>query len=176
MAKLTPLDIESKTFSKVFSGYRISEVKVFLREVLANYEHLYRENIELQDKIALLNDGIQYYKTIEDTLQNALVLAEKTAEETKATARKRAEQIEKEGVLKGDSIINASKNQIYELNKSREALVQQYDVAKIQITHFLKAQLEMIEQNDLNLLKKPITMEDRDYLDDIDLVIEKEPE
>lgn len=171
MANLTPLDIESKTFSKSLSGYSPNEVKSFLREVLVNYEHLYRENIELSDKISLLNDGIQYYKTIEDTLKNALVLAEKTAEETRATARKRAEQIEKEGVLKGESIINDSKNEIYSLNKSREALIKQYDVAKIQVTHFLKAQLEMIEKNELNLFEEIKGVEGKDILDDIELSI-----
>ncbi len=151
MARLTPLDIESKTFSKGIGGYNTHDVKNFVREVLVNYETLYKENIELSDKINLLNDGIQYYKTIEDTLQNTLILAEKTAEETKAAARKRAEQIEKEAEIKAQAIVNEAKNEIYKINKKREELIKQYDASKIQVKYFLKAQLEMTEKNELEL-------------------------
>lgn len=151
MARLTPLDIESKQFSKGFYGFNAHEVKTFMGEVLVNYESLYKENIELHDKINLLNEGIQYYKTIEDTLQNTLILAEKTAEETKATARKRGEQIEKEAEIKAQAIINEAKNEIYKINKKREELIKQYDASKIQVKYFLKAQLEMTEKNELEL-------------------------
>lgn len=151
MARLTPLDIESKTFGKSVAGYSTHEVKHFMRELLVNYEQMYKENIELSDKINMLNDGIQYYKTIEDTLQNTLILAEKTAEETKAAARKKAEQIEKEAEIKAQAIINEAKNEVYTINKKREELIKQYDASKIQIKHFLKAQLEMTEKNELEL-------------------------
>ncbi len=151
MARLTPLDIESKTFSRGFNGLNSHEVKTFMREVLVNYETLYKENIELNDKTNLLNEGIQYYKTIEITLQNTLILAEKTAEETKATARKRAEQIEKEADIKAQAIINEAKSEIYKINKKREELIMQYDASKIQVKQFLKAQLEMTEKNELEL-------------------------
>ncbi len=70
-------------------GFSSQEVKTFLADILKDYEKIYKENIELKDKVKLLNDGIQYYKTIEGTLQNTLLLAEKTAEETKANAHKK---------------------------------------------------------------------------------------
>ena len=151
MAKLTPLDIESKQFSKSFNGYNVHDVHNFMREVLLNYETLYKENIELHDKINLLNEGIQYYKTIEDTLQNTLIVAEKTAEETKATARKKAEQIEKEAEVRAQAIINEAQNEVYKINKKREELISQYDASKVQISHFLRAQLEMTEKNEAAL-------------------------
>lgn len=159
MAKLTPLDIESKVFTKSLGGYSTHDVKNFVREVLVNYEQLYKENIELRDKINLLNEGIQYYKTIEDTLQNTLILAEKTAEETKAAARKRAEQIEKEAEIKAQGIVNDAKNEIYKINKKREELIKQYDASKIQVKHFLKAQLEMTEKNELELYNSMNTVD-----------------
>ncbi len=163
MAKLTPLDIESKTFNKGFMGLKSHEVKNFLREVLVNYETLYRENIELHDKVNILNEGITHYKTIEETLQNTLILAEKTAEETKATARKTAEQIEKEAEIKAQAIINEAKNENYKINKKREELIHSYDASKIQMKEFLRAQLEMAEKNELELYRSiglaPSTLE-----------------
>lgn len=178
MARLTPLDIESKTFSKRFNGLNTHEVKTFMREVLVNYETLYKENIELTDKINLLNEGIQYYKTIETTLQNTLILAEKTAEETKATARKRAEQIEKEADIKAQAIINEAKSEIYKINKKREELIVQYDASKIQVKQFLKAQLEMTEKNEFELYNSinqtPVVFENDDTSDVDEASVETE--
>lgn len=163
---LTPLDIESKTFSKSLSGYNVQEVKQFISDIVENYEKLYKENIELKDKINVLNEGIHYYKTIEETLQNTLLLAEKTAEETRATAKKTAEQIEKEAKLKASAIINDARNEVYKIHRKREELIKHYDTSKIQIQQYLKAQLEMTEKNQLELGNSTTTLEvlfDNDY-------------
>lgn len=148
---LTPLDIESKIFSKSVSGYNTSEVKIFMKEILAYYEKFYKENIELKDKINVLQEGIQYYKNIEETLHNTLILAEKMAEDTKSLARQKAEHIEKEAMLKADVIINDAKHEVYKINKIREELILSYDTSKIQVRQFLKAQLELTEKSDLQL-------------------------
>lgn len=146
---LTPLDIESKVFARTLSGYSVNEVKQFMKELLVNYEKIYRENIELKDKVNLLNEGIQYYKTIEDTLQNTLLLAEKTAEDTKSGARSRADQIIKEAELRADSLINEAQSEVYRINKDKESLIRSYDASKIQMRQFLLAQLELTEKNAL---------------------------
>lgn len=146
---LTPLDIESKEYTTSIGGYSKNDVKTFMKEVLASYERMYKENIEMKDKINMLNEGIQYYKTIEDTLQNTLLLAEKTAEETKSSARIRAEGIEKEAEIMATKIINEAKSEVYRINQIRETLVKSYDSSKIQIKQFLKTQLELIEANEV---------------------------
>lgn len=148
---LTPLDIESKEFKNALFGHSRSDVKQFIHEILTSYELIYKENIEMKDKINMLNEGIQYYKTIEDTLQNTLLLAERTAEETKASARSKAESIEKEAEMKANKIINEAKNEVYSINRQRESVIKAYDASKIQLKQFLKAQLELIEKNELEL-------------------------
>ena len=90
---LTPIELQSKTFKSGGLGYDKKDVDSFMKEVLHGYETLYRENMELSDKISVLNEGIQYYKTIEKTLQKALVLAEKTAEDTRIAALREAKSI-----------------------------------------------------------------------------------
>lgn len=148
---LTPLDIESKEFSSSIGGFSKSDVNQFMKEILVSYERMYKENIEMKDKINMLNDGIQYYKTIEDTLQNTLLLAEKTSEEVKASARVKAETIEKEAEINASRLINEAKEEIYRINQMRESMVTAYDANKIQIKQFLSAQLEMIGKSELEL-------------------------
>ncbi len=157
---LTPLDIEGKNFKKTIYGFASQEVKTFLADILKDYEKIYKENIELKDKVKLLNEGIQYYKTIEGTLQNTLLLAEKTAEETKANAHKRAAIIEKDADLKSHVLLENARNEVYRVNKKKEELIQQYDAAKIQIRQFLKAQIELTTTNSLEIRQETITIED----------------
>lgn len=148
---LTPLDIESKKFSSSFSGYSKADVNLFMKEILVTYEKMYKENIEMKDKINMLNEGIQYYKTIEETLQKTLLMAEKTAEDTKSAARQKADAIEKEAEIKASKVIQEAKEKVQSINFMRESMVKAYDANKIQIKQFLQAQLEMITKNELEL-------------------------
>lgn len=157
---LTPLDIESKEFATSAVGYNKSDVNQFLKEVLTGYEKIYKENIELRDKINVLNDGIKYYKTIEETLQSTLLLAEKVAEETKQTAQKKAESIESEARLSANRILDEARQDVFKINHAREMMVNAYHKNKIQIKQFLNAQLEMINLNEIKIEDYSQDMED----------------
>ena len=58
-----------------------------------DYEKMYKENTESREKIEQLNEDIAHYKTIENTLQSTLLMAQSTAEEVKNVAKQQAEQI-----------------------------------------------------------------------------------
>ncbi len=146
---LTPLDIEAKEFKKSLFGYSVEEVNRFLDEVIDDYEKLYKENIELKDKLVMLNEGIQYYKTMENTLQNTLILAEKTAEETKSSAYHKGEQIKRESEMKANQIIQDAQNDVYKINQKLAHLKGQYESAKIQVKQLLLTELELLEKNSI---------------------------
>lgn len=148
---ITPIEIQTKTFKSGGLGYDKKDVDSFLREVLKSYEIAYRENMELNDKVATLNQGIQYYKSIEKTLQKALVIAEKTAEETKAAAMDRAKIIEDQARTKAEVILADAKNELEHIHQQTIALVQQYDKYKAQFKHLAQAQVELIESDSFSI-------------------------
>ena len=91
---ITPLDIENKKFSKqMVNGYNVDEVDEFLDEITADYEKLYKENKELKENTEELHNDVGQYRTIESTLQNTLVIAQKTADEIQNVAKQQADQI-----------------------------------------------------------------------------------
>lgn len=141
---LTPIEIQSRTF-KSGLGYDKKEVDMFLNEILESYESMYRDNMELKDKLNTLNEGIQYYKTIEKTLQKALVLAQKTAEDTKASAQQKAKLIEKEAENKAQEILADAKNELHNLHVKTMQLIQQYDMYKAQFRNLAAAQIDILE-------------------------------
>ena len=112
---------------------------------------MYRENMELNDKVAVLSEGIQYYKTIEKTLQKALVLAEKTAEDTKIAALEKAKAIEKEANTRSQLIVADAKNELEHIHNQTIQLIQQYEKYKCQFKNLAKVQMELIESECFNI-------------------------
>ncbi len=62
---LTPVEIQNRVFKSGGLGYDKKDVDSFMKEVVDSYEMLYREKMELMDRVNVLNDGLQNYKTIE---------------------------------------------------------------------------------------------------------------
>ncbi|MBR3281323.1 MAG: DivIVA domain-containing protein [Clostridia bacterium] len=143
---ITPLDIENKTFKKqAVNGYSTQEVHEFMAELLRDYERIYRENIEYKDKIAVLNQGIQHYKSIEDTLQNALVVAQGTAETVKQNARVEADNILRDAELSARKSVDEIGQKVLEKQLKLEETQKQFDVYKAKMEALLISQLELLK-------------------------------
>ena len=144
---LTPLEIENKTFNKqVVNGYSTNEVHEFMASLLKDYEQLYKENIEYKDKIAVLNQGIQHYKSIEETLQNALIVAQGTAETVKQNAKAEADNILKQAEINATKSVDEIKKQIMEKEIQYGETKKQFDVYKAKIEALLISQLEILKE------------------------------
>ena len=70
---LTPIDIENKDFKKSLRGYKEDDVDEFLDIVKEDFETLYRENLDLKEKIKLYQEQVSRYKSIEETLNKTLL-------------------------------------------------------------------------------------------------------
>ena len=102
---LTPIDIQNKTFEVKFRGYSSQEVDDFMDLIMKDYETLYQENISLKDRVTVLSNAVEQYKKMEETLQNSIILAQKTGEDIKKTANEKANNIVHEAEMKADSLV-----------------------------------------------------------------------
>ena len=84
----TPNDLQNLTFKKSFMGYSEDMVNDVLDKIIEDYTVYIRENVELKDKLALLNEGLQHYKTIEESLQNTLLRADRRGTRRTPSRRK----------------------------------------------------------------------------------------
>ena len=143
---ITPLDIENKKFSKrMVNGYNVDEVDEFLDEITADYEKLYKENKELKDNTEELHNDVGQYKTIESTLQNTLVIAQKTADEIQNVAKQQAEQIIKDAEHKAKTRLDELNTQIMIKEKEIDELKKKFSVYKAKMESLLISQLELIK-------------------------------
>ncbi len=147
---ITPVDIQSKTF-KSGIGYDKRDVDGFMSDVLANYEELYRSNVEMKDKITVLNDSLQHYKTLEASLQKALMLAEKTSEETLKIAEDKAKTIELEAINKAKEYTSDSKIELERVHAQTVTLVQQYTRFKAQFNQLIKTHSDILNSTNFDM-------------------------
>lgn len=143
---LTPIEIHNKQH-KQGRGYSKKEMDEFLERIAEDYETIYKENREMKEKLEKLSDGIQYYKSMEGTLQKALVLAEKTSKDTIDSANKKAELIENEARFKAGKIISHGKDTYEAVRQQCLALIQQYNQFKLQFKQIAIKQIELFDSD-----------------------------
>ncbi len=162
---LTPLDIHNKEFSRSFRGYNREEVNEFLDRIVKDYESIIKKNIELKEEVEKLNSKLEHYQKMEETLHNAIIVAQETAEEVKESARKEAEVKKKEADTEANRRLEEANNEVvksrYELEKLRKHILAQ----KTHFKSILNTQLELLESEEW-LDEKPAALnlseEDKD--------------
>jgi len=104
--KLTPLDIHHKEFGHALRGYNEEQVDAFLDEVADEFERLFKENIDLSERLEAAAERVRTYQAMEATLQNTMVAATRSAEEIGAKARNEAEVTMRDAEIKAKEIIH----------------------------------------------------------------------
>lgn len=143
----TPNDLQNLVFKKsIVGGYSEDMVNEVLDKVIEDYSAYIHENIELKDKLALLNEGLQHYKTIEESLQNTLVVAQQTSEDIKKNAYEKADNIIKDAEVKAQKIINDANQEVVRIRFEYEELRKRLAVFKTKSETLLLSQLEILKQ------------------------------
>ena len=148
---LTPADIENKEFKKEMRGYSISDVNNFMKEVAMSYEKIYQENLGAMDRIGMLTDAVKQYKSMEDTLRNALSVAKGAGDDIKTNAHGQAQVIIKDAEAKAAEIINQAAKEVADINYRYEEMKRSVEVFKAKVVSLLNSHLEIIKDySDIN--------------------------
>lgn len=143
---ITPIEIQNKEFRRAFRGYSEDEVDDFLKIVTEDFEALYKENMDLQEKVTLYQEQVSRYKSIEETLNATLITAQSAAEDTCVAANKKAKIIVEEAQLQSKHIIDETNNRILELKKEYDNLVREFKVFRNRFKSLIKEELETLDE------------------------------
>ena len=139
-------EIKNHEFKKGI-GYTKKSVDDFVNEIVESFEEVNRENTELKEKLTTLSEGMQYYKSIEKTLQKSLVLAQKTADEKKEKALNNAKIIEKVARSRADSIITKAKNDLDAIYRQTDELNRRFELYELYVKNLITTQLDLINSD-----------------------------
>lgn len=91
---LTPAKIKNHHFeASGRNAYKADGVDRFFEEVADSYEQMFRENGEMYKKISLLAERLEEYRNDEDNIRNALLTAQRMAEQIQREAREKSDAL-----------------------------------------------------------------------------------
>ena len=143
---LMPLEVEEKKFTKQMRGYNKDEVEAFVSEVARDYEKLYKENLAAKEKIATLTEAVKQYKTMEDTLQQAIIVAQSAGEEVKKNAYAKAENIIKDAENRATEIVSEAGKEVTKVNYEYEEMRRSVEIFRTRIISLLNSQLSIVKE------------------------------
>ncbi len=143
---MTPLDIENRRFKKEFSGYSKAEVQEFLNAVSESYETIYKENLANKDKINMLSNAIKQYKSMEETLQSAILVAQSAGDEVVHNAKKRAENIIAEAETNAANILSDASREVTRISYEYEEMKRTVEVFRTRVLSLLTSQLDIVKE------------------------------
>lgn len=170
---ITPNDIATKTFKKVAAGYSPEEVDSFLDDIYEDYEVLYLEKtnrpvapppveapvpvpapvpvqqVPVVQPQTHIDVEAPDYSRVEKALEKTLMLAEKTALETKENAITEGTQIVKEAKLQAESILQVARAKQYEIEQDISALESRYELMRTRVKLLLYAEIELLDKNEI---------------------------
>jgi cell division initiation protein len=150
---LTPLDIHNKEFGRSFRGYDEDAVNEFLDQVIKDYEALIRENKDLQNQVTTLQERLDHFANIEETLSKTIIVAQEAADEVRNNAKKEGQLILKEAEKNADRIINEALARSRKIALEIEELKKQASVYRTRFRTLVEAQLELLSKDDWKVLE-----------------------
>ncbi|SFR14414.1 DivIVA domain-containing protein [Desulfoscipio geothermicus] len=164
---LTPLDIQKKEFKRSFRGYNEEEVDGFLDQLVQSYETIYMENQSLKEKLEASEAARVRYQEMEKTIKDAVIMAQKNAEDLLKNARKEAGVLLEEARLQAEKIIGEAEDRsgralqeareraryrIAEAEDRVRAIMEEYrflekqvHMFRVKFRSFLEAQLSLLD-------------------------------
>jgi cell division initiation protein len=107
--RITPMDIREQQFTvKMFRGFDVQEVDMFLEDLAEDYETLLKENQLLKEQLQALEERARGLEDRERALQETLVTTQRVTEEMKESARREAALLVREAELRGEKTVQAA--------------------------------------------------------------------
>jgi len=144
--RITPIDIQHKQFKKALQGYDRADVDAFLDEIIETLEDEAHHRAALDAEIADLKERISHFKAMEESLQNTLVLAQRTADEVKASAHKEADLIKEQARLSSEKDLASYNDAIAEVRREHQRAIEGTEKARSELRSLLMTHLALLEK------------------------------
>jgi len=135
MPDITPNDVVNKEFHRGLRGYAVDQVDDFLQQVADSYFRALEESQRLRAQVDELRGRMEQYQQLEDVMKRALVLAERTADETRQRAHQEADLIRREM----DDRMRSERAELETLHQTRERVL-------VEMRAMLQAHLSLLER------------------------------
>ena len=147
---LTPQEVTGFEFERaVFGGYDTASVDKLMEQLTQDYSTLYRDNVILKNKMKVLVDKVEEYRSTEDAMRMALLQAERTAKEMITEAEQRRDALDAETERLRAEIVSRAEE---EADKRRTQIQSDLAAEEAALLNAKKATAEYLEKLGASML------------------------
>ncbi|EGD46859.1 DivIVA family protein [Ruminiclostridium papyrosolvens DSM 2782] len=143
----TPEDFKCLCIKKsLLNGYCRKQVDAILAQVGEDYIGMAKETQEMKNKIDILNETVQHYKILEESLQHSIIVAQHTSEQIKTNACEKAKNITDEAEVSATKIIETANLEVIKARGKLDEIKGQLYSFKTKSEALISAQLDVLKQ------------------------------
>lgn len=137
-----------KKFSKSFSGYNTHEVNAFVDDVVKNVDEMLTKMKAKDMEIDRLTKELEHYKSMDATLNRAIVMAEESSRKYKESSLNESDLIITEAKKNANRIINDALTKAEHIEEESQRLRRNIITYKRRIRSLIDQQAEIVDDLD----------------------------
>lgn len=145
--KVTPLDLKKAEFKRVMRGFDPGDVSEMMAAAAETLEELVRENRELKDKVNNLSDRLKSYESMEHTLNETLITAQKAGDSTRQAAERESELIVARAEVQAEKLIEEAKSELKRIRYQIEMLEHEKDAYLVKMRSLVASQWKLLQED-----------------------------
>ncbi|HEC2169673.1 TPA: DivIVA domain-containing protein [Staphylococcus delphini] len=175
----TPSEIKNKSFKRIKNGFEPTEVEQYLEQLSHEIERLKEDKKQLEKVLEERDAHIQSFKEVEKSVGEAIVSAQRAADETKAAAQKERDAIIQKAQAEASQIVNDGLEKARRLSFQTEDMKRQSKVFRSRFRMLVEAQLDLLKSDDWEYLlnydldSQQVTEENFQHLNEQDITAQE---
>lgn len=175
----TPSEIKNKAFTRIKNGFEPTEVEQYLEQLSHEIERLKEDKKQLEKVLEERDAHIQSFKEVEKSVGEAIVSAQRAADETKAAAQKERDAIIQKAQAEASQIVNDGIEKARRLSFQTEDMKRQSKVFRSRFKMLVEAQLDLLKSDDWEYLlnydldSQQVTEENFQHLNEQDITAQE---
>lgn len=141
-----------RKFRKAFRGYNQLEVNNFLDSVISQVEKIISESRQKDKVIVDLQNTVNRYKAIENTLNTSIISVQENGERLRQMAKQESETVVSESRRNANKIISDALMRAEKVQYDAEVLKKNITLFKRRMKTMLEQQLDLVDDMDKDSL------------------------
>lgn len=137
-----------KKFDKSLNGYNVAQVNAFVDDVVDKVDDMITKMKQKDMEISRLNKELEHYKSMDATLNRAVVIAEEAANKYKENSLNESDLIVTEAKKNANRIINDALMKAEKIEEEASRLRRNIITYKRRIRNLMDQQAEIIDDLD----------------------------
>ncbi|MCD2136587.1 DivIVA domain-containing protein [Salinicoccus halitifaciens] len=151
-----------KKFSTVYRGLDEKEVRDHLRKIQAEIDERDKRIAQLEEMLDEREENISSFRSVETSINEAILTAQRAGDDMKEAARERANEIIAAAESERERIMDEAMSRARHIGSQTEDMKRQSKVFRARFKMLVQAQLDLLESDDWDyLLDYDLDNEDR---------------